>query len=401
MQEIQDKITAGATPILDSAIRRKKPRRKRFGATLVGVLVGLIFASVMITAAIIPNAGKNAAVDPVPLVFAAALVLAVVIHEGGHLLAGWFIGFEFSSVQIGPFSLNIEYGLLKVRMRKQMPAAGYAGMQIAGVRRLRHRLLIFIAGGPVANLLSFLGCALFFVFLQRPFNGRLASAAFQFGAISLVLGLTNFLPFTTASGMSTDGKLILIILRGGVEARRWLCAFASGSQLLKGVRPRNLNRNWLKMACSTRSETIYDFSGNWLSYMAANDRKDVPVAAFHLERSIELIDLLGKPTQQVVALEAAVFTAWFRHDVELAQKWLRQITVLKEIPMLSRIRGDVAMSCARKEYENALVDWQKGFAFIEKLPASPRNQRLRDGWMEWKDEIVERQNSSALNQVLS
>ena len=44
--------------------------------------------------------------------------------------------------------------MFKARVRREMLALGLAGMHIRGVPRLHRRLLIYVAGGPAANLLS-------------------------------------------------------------------------------------------------------------------------------------------------------------------------------------------------------------------------------------------------------
>jgi hypothetical protein len=86
-----------------------------------------------------------------------SFVLTVIVHEVGHLLGGWIVGFRFSFISIGPFSLKLEYGKIKLRVVRAMPAAGYAGMHVDRVRRLRRRLLFFTIAGPLTNLLSAAG----------------------------------------------------------------------------------------------------------------------------------------------------------------------------------------------------------------------------------------------------
>jgi hypothetical protein len=97
-----------------------------------------------------------------------------------------------------------------------------------------------------------------------------------------------------------------------------------------------------------------------------------------------------------VALEAAVFAAWFRNDAVTAQKWFSQVRKLKTIPQLLRIRANVALACARAEYEQALVAWQQGLTFIDALPATAARKQLKDGWLEWQDEMRERQDRAAV-----
>ena len=97
--------------------------------------------------------GGSSNTDPFPLVYA-ALFFAVLIHELGHLTAGWYVGFRFRCIAIWPFPLSLEHGRLKLRFQRESVASGCAGMDIDTVVRLWWRLLLVIAAGPNANLIT-------------------------------------------------------------------------------------------------------------------------------------------------------------------------------------------------------------------------------------------------------
>jgi len=65
-----------------------------------------------------------------PAIFLLLFLLAVAVHEVGHLLAGWAAGFHFNSIQVGPLSLEDEYGFVKAHFSLDVMYLGYAGMQI-------------------------------------------------------------------------------------------------------------------------------------------------------------------------------------------------------------------------------------------------------------------------------
>ena len=83
-----------------------------------------------------------------------AIVVAILVHEAGHLLAGRLTGFHFNAIRVLWLSLSFEYGKLKLHFRREMSEAGYASIQIDRIYRLRRRLMFFIAGGVAANILS-------------------------------------------------------------------------------------------------------------------------------------------------------------------------------------------------------------------------------------------------------
>jgi len=195
-----------------------------------------------------------------------------------------------------------------------------------------------------------------------------------------------------------DGARMAMLLTSRAKTRRWMSICAIGCQSQAGVRPRQFKRTWLEAAGAVRDGSIDDFAGNWVAYVAANDRKDTPVAAFHLERCLELVNLLGPSLRDLVALEAAVFTAWFRGNAAIAQKWMGQIKRLKAQSQLMRMRAEIALCCARQEFGPALTQWENVVSFIQKLPPTPVKNKLLEGFIEWRDEIRERQRSQLVPQ---
>jgi Zn-dependent protease len=381
---------ASTTPILDSGIPAKR-KSMSLAAIAFGLVTGVPSAAVLIAASNRASATHNPAADFMLVNYFLALLLAVVAHELGHLAAGWMVGFHFNSITIGPFSLHMEYGRMKLRIRRTMPAGGYAGMQIDRVSRLRRRLLIFSVGGPLANLLS---AAITWVFLAyTPVNGTWLSAfADLFGMISLILGVANLLPFRLGV-LYPDGARIWMLWFSRAKARRWLCNAGLGVQGRAGKRPRELRGSWLRAATAVRDDSVDEFAANWLVYFAATDRKDQPLAACHLERCLELVGSLGPSLRDLVALEATVFTAWFRRDAALAEKWRERIKRPKAIPQLMQLRAEIAFDCAYNEFTSALRRLESALAIVDKLPPTPVRKRLRDGLTEWRDEIRERQQS--------
>jgi hypothetical protein len=379
-----------ATPILDSATLPPR-KRKSFGSMALPFVFAILSTAVMIAASNNARQTRNAPVDYVFPTFILAIFLGVVTHELGHLSAGWIVKLRFDSFAVGPISLHLEYGKLTIRLRRSLPAGGYAGMRVDRVRKLRRRLLIFVAGGPIANLLLAMATALFLTYAPPKSNG-LAALLDMFWMMSAILGMINLVPFRTGL-LFSDGARILILLSSVPKSRRWLSQNGILSQNHAGVRPKAWRRTWLEAAGRVRDGSIDEFAGNWICYLAANDRKDISAAALHLERCLELTNLLGPFSKDLVALEAAVFTAWFREDAPTAQKWLTHVKKPRTLPELLRNRADIAVCCVRKDFGAGLTLWQNAFALIEKLPDTPVKALLRQGFLEWRGEICEREGS--------
>ena len=359
---------------------------------ITGFLAGITFPALLI----VVGKQANNRIDPGLnlLWFFLTLTLAVVVHELAHLLAGLALGFRFSSIQVGPFSLRIEHGMLKARFRLEMAAMGYSGMHINRLRRLRRRLLLYIAAGPSANLLSAAAAVLVINnnnALPKPSNPWLAPVML-FAAVSLWLGVLSLIP--SGSFLVTDGARIRMLFRSRDRGRRWLSICAVGNLSNNGMRAKNWKRTWLRSAASLRDASVDAFTGNWISYISAHDRKEAHLAATHLERCLELAQILPLSTRDVIAQEAAVFVAWFRHDASLADRWVAQLKKPGLMQHFVRIRLAVAICCAHRDYPGAENAWQAGLAFIETATSGSSRERLKEGWNEWREEILERKTAA-------
>ncbi len=326
------------------------------------------------------------------ILLVSALTLTTIVHELGHLFAGWIVGFRFSAIHIGPFSLSIEHGKLKTRLRREMlalGASGAAGMHVKTVRRLRRRLLIFVAGGPAANLLSIPATVLL---VNHVFSGlgetRLGTLAAQFTVFSLLGAMVNLMPIRSV--LLSDGARIEMLLRSCDRSRRWLSIAALGNLYDNGIRPKDWKRTWQQSASSVPDGSLDAFTGNWFAYASANDRRDVLVAAGHLERCLELSHMLPLSIRDIVAQEAAFFTAWFRDDATLADQWLTQLKKPRRMQRSVRLRLDVALHCAHRDYDAADCSWREGFTLMESSTSGSARQRLKEASLEWREEILGR-----------
>lgn len=399
MPESEETPTSSLTPILDSGVLPPRIRRMKLSSVITGFLAGIVPGFLLIVVGRQANTHLNPGLDLLSFFF--VLALAVIVHELGHLSAGWVVGFRFSSVQVGPLSLRIEHGMLKACFRLEMTALGYAGMHVNRLLRLRRRMLVYIAAGPAANLLSVPTAVLIFnnAFPQMG-NTWVATPVAQFAFISLLLSVLSLIPLRPA--LMSDGARIEMLLRSRDRSRRWLSIAAIGNASDKGMRAKNWKRTWLQSASSLHDASLDAFAGDWLAYVSANDRKDASVAAGHLERCLELVHMLPLSTRDLVTQEAAFFTAWFRDDAALADQWLTQLKKPRLMQRLVQIRLDVALRCAHRDYDAADLSWREGLTSIESSTSGCARELLKESWLEWQEEIQERkaQRSTVLSDVV-
>src|SRR5437660_6608942 len=92
------------------------------------------------------------------------LLAAVVVHELGHLLAAWSVGFRVLFFAIGPFKITRQAAGIRIGLMPARQAlAGMVGCVPGDARNLSRRMAAFIAAGPAANLLlTIISLAFFF-----------------------------------------------------------------------------------------------------------------------------------------------------------------------------------------------------------------------------------------------
>lgn len=379
------------TPILDSGVL-PRAHKKSAGGFIIGILV--LVGSCLVLQPTLAWTDKSH--DPMTsfALVVTALALTVIVHELGHVIAGWLVGFRFRMINLGPLSLGREHGRLRMGWRQGM-FVGSTGMTTQSMRSMHRRLLIFVMGGPAANILSIPAAVLLVNHLLPNLTGTsLEALAAQFAVFSLVAGFANLAPLR--SSVLSDGARIELLIRGGSRARRWLTLEAIQRLYVRGTRARRWKSTWVRAASSAPDASYDAFAGEWLAYMWASDRKDEAVAAAHIEKCLECASTLPHFAREILAQEASIVVAWWRNDADLATRWLTQVKSPRSVRRLNRIRLDVALSCARGQYDAAQNFWTEGFAFIAADTEGVAKRMLTESWSEWRAEIQDRQAQTAL-----
>jgi hypothetical protein len=231
-----DPSAVAQTPILDSGILPLQNPSEITVITILGSIGGSLIA--VIQALTQPRFGI--------LLYFAALPIAILIHELGHLTAGWCVGFRFRCIAVGPFALRLERGSPKLRWLRELTASGYADMSADTVPRLRHRLLLYMLGGVIANLGT---VPIAMLFAQTSFattHPLFLSLAYQLVMVSVLSAVLSLLPLPVGIRAFTDGFRVATLLRDRQRSRRLLSIYAVGAQRRNGTAPQKLEANLAK-----------------------------------------------------------------------------------------------------------------------------------------------------------
>jgi hypothetical protein len=312
------------------------------------------------------------------------VVLAILIHELGHIFAGKAVGLPFFGLQVGPLVLSKSTGKLKLSWQKGSKN-GYAQVRFDSIRRISRHLRILVVGGPLANLLSaFLAYGLLI-------SGGLRGLAFAwtqwFVYLSAFVFLVNLVPFKMRSGFFSDGARLKMLFFPSAKTYRWIAVIALGVHANSGKRSKLMNRRWLAMATRLNDNSRDEFMGTFYAYYWANDSEDESAAARCLERCLYLSSKARDPlTQNLIFLEASVFHAWFRKSAENCLKWRNRVSYWNKLPWFLILRADTAFLWSQGQVSEALNNCEQALSRADTLPAAHR-EVFRQGWKEWIDQI--------------
>ena len=144
-------------------------------------------------------------------------VLALYLHEFGHLMVGLFHGWKFYMLVVGPIKLYRERLQDPIQMGFEPNVMNWFGMGATlPLRQEPETLRVFgkiLLGGPLSSLLFGLLFLLGALWLQSFFLCML-------GLCSLAIGIVNYIPLSIRTGFFfNDGTRFRRIRDGGAPAR--------------------------------------------------------------------------------------------------------------------------------------------------------------------------------------
>jgi hypothetical protein len=316
------------------------------------------------------------------LLFFPLLLAVVVLHEAGHLVGAACAGARILGASVGP--LHVERRRRGVRIRWRSGRRGTAGAAIAipdFSRPVRRQMLLYVAAGPLANLLA----AAILVPLAWPVPQQaqtLAQAAgLAFGVLNAAIGIANLVPRRRFT--ASDGWLLVHWWRQDAEVEAARRVLQAVDQSLRGMPASDVPPDQLAWF-ESRGEIGMRFFGRYIALRAAQQRGDDEAfacvlarceqelarvdaatyaqlrptwACFQIEQAFERARR-GQPGPSLV--DAALLRAvqpYLRHRLAAAEAKARGdvAACLREIGKAERDLGGVLDAAARKA-EFALLD---------------------------------------------
>lgn len=362
------------TPILDLLEPLPKPYDERITGRFAAPFLTVV-ACVVIT--------ENYSL--LAIVLDALLIgfLTTLVHELGHLCAGWAAGFRFGGITVGPFVLKRLRTGLTFRIRPRL-ASGLTYMSLNGIRRIRRRAILLSLGGALASLLfgltGLIGGEIGRVYYDSPWP-----TFSQFlGFYSLFIGIFSFTHYRSGP-FAGDGLLLRALWKSRDDAKPLIAAYALSALESKNPNGVHWNSRWARIASGSRFVTPYHV--DWYAYWAAQDSAS---AAPLLERCLAASYFVEREYRPHLIAEAVKFCAWDKDDHAKAQKWLELLQDPERLDSLSLARMNVALSCAAKDFNSVIRHWEAGLRLIQQSPPGKTTSDYEASWRAWKVEIEAR-----------
>lgn len=227
---------------------------KFIGAFAIGGLIGLVFAMVIVVLFThvtfqefmqgfldVEWGELLGAISYSLLCGVIAIFAHIILHEGGHLVAGLMSGYKFVSFRIGSFTLLHLNGKLQI---KKFSIAGTAGqcLMMPPQRPIEQIGTSFYnLGGILSNLIFALASLALFPVIDNAFARIFLSI---FAIIGFLLALVNGIPLKIG-GISNDGNNVLYLNKNQRSKAAFVYQLITNALVQDGTRPKELPAEYL------------------------------------------------------------------------------------------------------------------------------------------------------------
>lgn len=247
-----------------------------------------------------------------------AWLLAVAVHEAGHLAFGALAGLRPVLYVVGPLRVRRDGARFRVEFNDNLATwGGIAAAVPPDSERFVSRMMQLVLGGPVASVLLALACAAVVAALGIAHSMFFAITC----GMSALIAIATLLP-VNGGGFMSDGAQLLAYARGGgdVELRGVLLSLAGAS--MAGMRPRDLDPALVRRGLALEGKPLARVALLSIAACAAVDRGED--AGPHFAELASRFHEYPDGFRQSIALWLAWYTASELRDLDLARAWLER-----------------------------------------------------------------------------
>lgn len=247
------------------------------------------------------------------LILNAAVATSIVLHEAGHLIAAVLMKFKILGVALGPFRVTRANAVWQFRFTPRSLFSGSVSALPRSTRRWRERMLVVVAAGPIATLVTgAAAAALLLSHLTNPVTNTFLGAVTQLSAFIFVLGLV---PNGRHARVRNDARLVSVLRHDSQEARQILLYHLLTQLELAGTRPRDYPEELMRELAKTQGRPdLMLFSANKIALWAW-DHGQVATAEAWDHRCLQLSDACQASSRNLALANSACV------DVLVRNRW--------------------------------------------------------------------------------
>ena len=252
-----------------------------------------------------------------------ALLLAVIIHEAGHLTAASLMDFSFMGASVGPLRVTHLHGRWDARLVARNPLSASISAIPRHMGDWGRRMSVVIAGGPGATLLS--GIAAAVLFLNLPGDGAAKNFLVGLAQVSFYIFVLGLIPNARDARVRNDARLLLTVLNRSGEGQELFLYNSVEQQRLLGARPADLPRHLIHplMEFRGRRDFCYYFAHTVAEW--ASDRGELTDAEVWYREALARSEDCDERIRSLARAHLAAFLLLEHADAESARKALQGV----------------------------------------------------------------------------
>lgn len=256
--------------------RKKDKERKSDRSKWLGILLFLILGVIcgFYSGVYIFSIGAEAAGgNPIPLFvwmivcIYLAMLLEIIIHEGGHFIFGKISGYRFIFFRIGSLMLLKNKGKYQLKKFKIAGTGGQCLMIPPMSDSPDFPYLLYNFGGALANMIAAVISLLLNSQFTNPWVSLLLSLNFMIG---IGFALINGIPMKLA-GVSNDGYNVLNLGKDPMARKSFGVQLTLNGLLADGMRLRDMPEEWFEFSPETDLSNHLNCSTGVIRFSYLND----------------------------------------------------------------------------------------------------------------------------------
>ncbi len=274
-----------------------------------------------------------------------AVVAAMLMHESGHLLAAWALGFNFSGASLGPWRLQRLHGQSKLTFSTHRMLDASVSAMPSKLEHWREYLQAVVAAGPFFTLASAAGA---FYLLQAVDSHNSLTAMFLafFMQVNALLFLLGLIPNSANARVLNDARLFLILAENGHAAEELKLMVEMALLVNEGVRPQDYPAELMLRLAGWRGrpEAELHFANALVRW--AMDQEEPVLAECWDARALAVSELCDWRLRNQALAASACVDVLFRDDFEAARNKFAQVNTRMLFPKCLEYRARAAFQIA-------------------------------------------------------